>query len=111
MAPKKPPFPWRYLALAYGLAWMLWIPVALTGRDYQESPLLLALVLPGVFGPGIAGIVMTYGEGGREGGRRFWASVLDPRRIRPLWILVILASTQWCGYRCEPDVGLRSSGS
>jgi len=88
---KKPPFPWLYLALSYGLAWMLWIPVALTGQDYQESPLLLALVLLGVFGPGIAGIVMTYREGGREGGRRFWASVLDPRRIRPLWVLLIVA--------------------
>jgi membrane protease YdiL (CAAX protease family) len=90
MAFRKSPFPWLYLALSYGLAWMLWIPVALTGQDYQESPLLLVLVLLGIFGPGIAGIVLTYREGGREGGRRFWASVLDPRRIRPMWVLLIV---------------------
>lgn len=90
MATRRPRFPWRYLALAYGLAWVLWIPIALTGQDYQASPLLVALVMVGVFGPGIAGIVLTYVEGSTSAGRAFWQSALDPRRIRPLWYAVFL---------------------
>lgn len=77
MNTSKPKFPWLYLVLAYGLAWIFWIPVALTRQDYQKSPLLLAVVLFGVFGPGIAGIILTYRELGKEGGRDFWHRVLD----------------------------------
>jgi membrane protease YdiL (CAAX protease family) len=86
----KPQFPWRYLLLAYGLAWIFWIPVALTQQDYKESPLLLAIVFLGVFGPGIAGITLTYRELGREGGRDFWRRVFDFRRISLKWYALIL---------------------
>ncbi len=83
-------FPWLYLILAYALAWVFWIPVALTGRDYQSSWLLILLLLLGVFGPGIAGILLTYREGGKEGGRAFWRRATDFRRIHPQWIGMIL---------------------
>jgi membrane protease YdiL (CAAX protease family) len=83
-------FPWLYLLLAYSLAWIFWIPVALTRQDYQESPLLLALMFLGVFGPGIAGIVMTYREQGKEGGRDFWRRVFDFRRISLKWYALII---------------------
>ncbi len=83
-------FPWFYLVLAYALAWIFWIPVALTGRDYKSSPLLVFLFLLGTFGPGLAGIIQTYREGGREGGRDFWKRASDFRRIRPEWIWMIL---------------------
>jgi len=86
----KPQFPWLFLFLAYGLTWLLWIPVALTRQDYQASPLLLAVVFLGVFGPGIAGIIMTYREQGKEGGRDFWRRVFDFRRISLKWYLLIL---------------------
>ena len=43
--------PWLYLILAYGFAWLCWIPVALTGIDYQTSPWLVFIVLLGAFGP------------------------------------------------------------
>lgn len=83
-------FPWLYLVLAYVLAWLFWIPVALTRQDYQSSPLLLITVLIGVFGPGLAGIIMTYWDGDRDIRRDFWRRMLDVRRIRPLWLLAIL---------------------
>jgi hypothetical protein len=66
MTSSRPKFPWLYLVLAYGLAWALWIPVAMTGQDYQESPLLLFAVLLGVFGPGI-GEPSTSGESVEHG--------------------------------------------
>lgn len=86
----KPKFPWLYLLLAYGLTWIFWIPVALTQQDYQESPLLLVVVFLGAFGPGIAGIFMTYREQGKEGGRDFWRRVFDFRRISFKWYVLIL---------------------
>lgn len=90
MNTSKPKFPWLYMLLAYGLTWIFWIPVALTRQDYQESPLLLAIVFLGAFGPGIAGISMTYREQGKAGGRDFWHRVFDFRRIRLIWYVLIL---------------------
>ncbi len=89
-------FPWRFLILAYSFSWLFWIPVVLTGQDYQASPVLLAFVFLGVFGPGLAGILMTYVEGGWAGGRDFWARALDVRRVRPGWVLIIFL--MWPGF-------------
>jgi uncharacterized protein len=90
MRSSKPKFPWLYVSLAYGLTWLFWLPVALTRQDYQASPLLLAVVFLGVFGPGIAGISLTYREQGKEGGRDFWRRVFDFRRISLKWHVLIL---------------------
>lgn len=90
MIASKPNFPWRYLLLAYGLTWIFWIPVALTRQDYQASPILLAVMFLGVFGPGMAGILMTYREQGREGRSDFWRRVVDFRRINIKWYVLIL---------------------
>ena len=46
---------WLFLPIAFGFAWLFWIPVALTGVDYQTSPRLLAVTLVGVFDPGWKG--------------------------------------------------------
>jgi uncharacterized protein len=89
MNASKPKFPWLYVLLAYGLTWLFWIPVALTRQDYQASPILLAVVFLGVFGPGIAGITMTYREQGKQGGRDFWHRVFDFRRISLKWYALI----------------------
>ncbi len=89
MNASKPKFPWLYVLLAYGLTWIFWIPVALTRQDYQESSILLAGMFLGVFGPGIAGIIMTYREQGKQGGRDFWHRVFDFRRISLKWYALI----------------------
>lgn len=83
-------FPWLYLLLAYGWAWSWTLPVALTGLDYQSSPLLLLVVFIAIFGPGLAGIFLTSREGGRQATREFWQRALDVRRIRWRWIGLIL---------------------
>ena len=83
-------FPWLYLLIAYGMTWLFWIPIALTRQDYQTSPILLAGMFLGVFGPGAAGIILTYREGGKEGGRDFWRRVFDFHRISLKWYVLIL---------------------
>jgi len=86
----KPKFPWLYLFLAYGLAWVFWFPVIWTRQDYQKFPLLLALVLVGTFGPGIAGIILVYRQFDKDGRRDYWHRVFDFRRISFRWYALIL---------------------
>ncbi len=86
----KHDFPWRYVIISYGLAWLIWIPIALTGQNYQQSPLLLILMFLGVFAPGIAGIILTYREQGLEGRRDYWRRVFDFRRISFKWYMLII---------------------
>jgi len=88
MDSSRPRFPWLYLVLAYAFAWVFWIPVAWTKQDYQSSPLLLVAVLAGVFGPGLAAIILVHLHEDRAARRDFWRRVLDPRRIRPIWYLI-----------------------
>ncbi len=108
MIASQPKFPWLYLFLAYGLAWLFWIPAALTRQNYQQSPLLLALMFLGTFGPGIAGMVLTYHEQGTAGWKDYWQRVFDFRRISLKWYVLILllylvlqliavAITKWLG--------------
>ena len=81
-------FPWLYLFLSYALAWVFWIPVTLIGVNYQSSPFLIVLVFTGVSGPGIAGIIMTRVEEGKEGMVDFWRRAYGVRRVRPVWWVI-----------------------
>ena len=90
MESSRPRFPWLYLVLAYAFAWAFWIPIAWTRQDYQSSPLLLVAVLAGVFGPGLAAIVLVHLREDKAARRDFWARALNPRRIRPIWYLIAI---------------------
>jgi membrane protease YdiL (CAAX protease family) len=46
-----------YVVLAFGLAWVVWIPVLLASRTHEQLGDLLIL---GTFGPSIAGILLSY---------------------------------------------------
>ena len=82
--------PWPFLLLAYGWAWLWWIPVAWSRIDYQTSSLLVAVVLIGVFGPGLAGILLTYRSDNPGEPRDFWLRAFDFRRVQWRWILFML---------------------
>ncbi len=83
-------FPWLFLLLAYGWAWLWWIPVALSRSDYQSSPLLINVVLIGVFGPGLAGILLTYLDPNTAERHDFWQRASDLRRVQWRWIILML---------------------
>lgn len=84
-------FPWNFILLGFSLSWAVWIPVAITGKDYQSSPYLLSGVLVGAFGPGLAAIVLTYLNRNKDEFLGFKSRIYELRRIRPSWILIILA--------------------
>ena len=90
MTGKSASFPWKFLLLGFGLSWSAWIPVAITGKDYQSSVILLMGVLVGAFGPGLGAIVLTYINRDQEDFQEFRNRIYELRRIRPSWILIIL---------------------
>jgi len=87
----KPRIPWGFLFLSFAFSWAIWIPVAIIGKDYQSSPYLLAAVLVGAFGPGLAAIILYYLSGDLEQINDFRQRIYDLRRIRSGWIIIILA--------------------
>ncbi|MFC1922696.1 type II CAAX prenyl endopeptidase Rce1 family protein [Chloroflexota bacterium] len=80
---------WIFFALTYFLTWIFWIPLALSGQDVMNGPLMIALVLGG-FGPSIAGIVMTYRTQDYTGRRDFWRRSINFKQIGGGWYVVIL---------------------
>ena len=82
---------WFFLLLSFLISWAIWVPVVLTGRDYQSSPYLLAGALIGAFGPGLAAIIITFLSRDIEQINDLRKRIYDFRRIRPAWILIILA--------------------
>ena len=93
MTDRSGSFPWSFLLIGFSLSWAVWIPVAITGRDYQSSPYLLVGVLLGAFGPGLAAIFLTYINREKDDLQDFRNRIYELRRIRPSWILIIL--TLW----------------
>lgn len=83
-------FPWLYLLIAYGWAWLWTIPVAWTRQDYQTSALLLIATFIAIFGPGLAGILLTYREMDRQVRHDFWQRAFDVRRLQFRWIILML---------------------
>ena len=82
---------WGFFALAYGLTWLFWIPVALSGQNANTTSWLIPTMLGG-FGPSVAGTIMVYRIGGKVERRTFWKRVIDFKRISAggyLFIFVI----------------------
>jgi membrane protease YdiL (CAAX protease family) len=68
----------RYCGLAYGISWLLWIPVALLHPPRGVS---LPLIVAGGFAPSFAAFWLSDREGRRDLRRRF----AELRRIPPFW--------------------------
>lgn len=74
-----------YFVLAYLLSWLLWIPVTFV-KDPPDA--LSLLVLVGIWGPTVAGFIMTRVVDGKEGVKRLWARYRN-WRVGFQWYLVI----------------------
>ena len=81
--------PWLFIALAYVLSWLCWVPAAAFGRDFTASLWAIPYLLGG-FGPSVAGIILVYRNRDTAGRRAFWRRVVDPKRISGGWYLFIL---------------------
>lgn len=83
-------FPWRFIAIAFGISWTCWFFVALTGRNIFTDLEVGIVATLGGFGPAIAGIIMVYRTNDQAFIRDYWQRVFNLRRIGAIWFLPIL---------------------
>jgi membrane protease YdiL (CAAX protease family) len=76
----------------FTLSWIMWIPMAASGREVSLSggdAASLGLLMLGAFSPSLVGIFMTYRRTDKAGRRDFWKRVIEFRRIGLGWYAVI----------------------
>jgi uncharacterized protein len=78
-----------FLAIAFGLSWLCWIPAALSEQGISVS-WVRWLAYAGTLGPAVAGVALTYLTKDAQGRDDYWARVADFSRIRIRWLLPIL---------------------
>ena len=81
--------PWTFFALAYGASWLFWIPAALWGQA-EPAPLTLLLHYLGGLMPPLVAIALTVLGRNPEVQRDYWQRILDFKRVRVRWYVVIL---------------------
>ncbi len=81
--------PWRFFALALGLSWLFWIPLALLGQEAMKFPFVI-LMIAGGLSPAIAEVILIACSHDRAQWQDYRQRVLDFRRISAGWWAVIL---------------------
>lgn len=93
--------PWSYFALAFGFSWFFWglaflfsssnDPVSGGAQDLIEaaSPIMLLLMLIGVFGPSFSAFILTFRHHGKNGIAKLWKSGWNVK-IGWKWLAVVL---------------------
>jgi len=81
--------PWAFFALALGLSWLFWVPMALLEGEPMAFPLILLMMLGGL-GPAFSEAVLILGGGTRHQKRDYARRVFDVSRISPRWLAVTM---------------------
>ncbi len=81
-----------FFLFSHGWSWLFWSIPLLSGGDAWRYPNVLFIYLGGI-GPLLGGIVMTALTQGRHGLWELWQRLIDFRRIRWQWYLVIFLIT------------------
>lgn len=80
--------PWLFFVLVFCWTWTFWFLAATLGTSIQTAPGKILVVL-GLTGPMLGGIGLTYLTQTNECWHEYWSRIIDPRRIRAEWYLVI----------------------
>jgi membrane protease YdiL (CAAX protease family) len=78
----------QYIAITFGWTWIFWIAAALTGKQADSFSVILLMALGGL-GPAGSAILITLRDRDISQRRDFWQRLVDFRRIRPVWYLII----------------------
>ena len=81
--------PWAFFALALGLSWVFWIPLAVLEGEPMAFPLIILMILGGL-GPAVAEALLILGGGTRRQKRDYARRIFDVSRISPRWLAVTL---------------------
>jgi membrane protease YdiL (CAAX protease family) len=80
-----------YFVLAYGLSWLIWVPLAVVATRLAEPPEWLNfLFIPGIYGASGAGFIMTRVVEGKPGVKKLWARYRMWRVGFQWWLVVLL---------------------
>lgn len=80
--------PWPFFALALGLSWFFWVPAIFFGRA-GAATLTTMLHLLGGIGPLATALLLLYWREDQAARWDYWRRIVDWRRIRARWYLVI----------------------
>ncbi len=86
--PSTPCSLWLFFVVVFCWTWFFWILAAALGISAQ-SPLGAALEVLGLLGPMLGGIGFAYFTQSRESWLEYWSRIIDPKRIRAKWYLII----------------------
>ena len=81
--------PWLYFLLTYTWSWLFGFWAVLTEKPFDQPPVPILRILHGI-GPLLVAMGFLYLNQSPEKQRDYWKRVIDVKRIRPRWWLVIL---------------------
>ena len=79
---------WLFFVVVFCWTWCFWIAAAALGVSAQ-SALGIVLEVLGLLGPMVGGIGFTYFTQSKESWLEYWSRIIDPKRIRAKWYLII----------------------
>jgi membrane protease YdiL (CAAX protease family) len=83
---------WGYVALTFGVSWLIWATPVMASLGWIESPVPnLVLAIVGAHGPLVAALVMTGRESGWAGVKRLVRAGFDVRMTLVWWIVIVFA--------------------
>jgi uncharacterized protein len=77
-----------FFLLTFGLSWILWFLIGLTGIDINQNLVIGLAYVVGGFGPSLTGIYLSTKQ--KITLADFWNRIMEIKRIRPLFWLIIL---------------------
>lgn len=80
---------WAFAVFYLGWAHLFWSVIVVSGEPVWSIPYVGVFVIGGV-SPLLAGLVLTWYGRGRTGLATLWRRIVDVRRIRPRWWVVIV---------------------
>ena len=80
---------WRFAGLTFAISWLCWIPIALTRHNALNTEFIFLLIL-GACGPSLAGLYLTYREGGKPVLKVFARRAFELRFSARWWIAILL---------------------
>lgn len=84
-------FPWDFIAVTFGFAWIFWLPGVLETQGLLRLPVPWnAFFLMGIFGPLAGALYATARRGGWPAIRRFLTRVLDVRLGLNWWLVILI---------------------
>ena len=85
---KSPTSLWLFFTLVFCWTWLFWGIAARLGISAESTSGTVLEVL-GLLGPMLGGISFAYLALTKESWREYWSRIIDLKRIRPKWYLVI----------------------